>query len=375
VRAMGRLAIDATAAGSSGGGSRVRELVRTLPQVAPHNEYLFVVGRELAARFDGMPVDTELPPRWARATPFRLSWEHVALPRRLARWRPDWVLSPFNFLPREPAAGWPARTALVVSNIEPFAPEIWSQLRGYDAARIRALRTLTLRSIRRADVVFLLSGEAERRIGPALDGSRVVHVPMAPPAPEILEAAGRARLPFAPSDRPYFVMVGDLRVNKGIEDALGAMEALRRTAPAALLLVCGAPTHRAYTATLRERARSIPAVRFLGRLEHAQVLGLMRGAVATVVCSRVENPNRVPVEAMAVGSPVIAADVPISEEVCGPAAVRYQAGCPEALAEQMAYLLDSPAARDRLIGLGRERLSGLDAAAASRAMLQAMELL
>src|SRR5439155_8861358 len=194
---------------------------------------------------------------------------------------------------------------------------------------VRALRILTLRSIRRADIVFLLSSEAARRIGPGLDGSRVVHLPMAPPAPEVLEAAGRAQLPFVPSDRPYFVMVGDLRVNKGIEDALGAMEILGRTAPQALLLVCGAPTHHAYAATLREQARSIPSVRFLGPLEHTQALGLMLRAVATVVCSRVENPNRVPVEAMAVGSPVIAADVPISEEVCGPAALRYQAGCPE----------------------------------------------
>ena len=101
----------------------------------------------------------------------------------------------------------------------------------------------------------------------------------------------------------------------------------------------------------------------------------MLRAVATVVCSRVENPNRVPVEAMAVGSPVIAADVPISEEVCGPAALRYQAGCPEALAEQMACLLGASDARERLIQLGRVRLSGLDAAAATRMMLQAMDLL
>src|SRR5436309_3680383 len=97
--AMGRLAVDATAAGSSGGGSRVRELVRTLPLVAPQNEYLFVVGRKLAARFGDLPVGTMLPPRWARTTSLRVTWEHLTLPRRLARWRPDWVLSPFNVLP------------------------------------------------------------------------------------------------------------------------------------------------------------------------------------------------------------------------------------------------------------------------------------
>jgi glycosyltransferase involved in cell wall biosynthesis len=95
--------------------------------------------------------------------------------------------------------------------------------------------------------------------------------------------------------------------------------------------------------------------------------------LATIVCSRVENPNRVPVEAMAVGCPVVAADVPISVDVCAGAAEYYPAGDATALADVLRTFLDG-ARRSEFAQRGRTRLAGTDWLSATRTMLSAMNL-
>jgi glycosyltransferase involved in cell wall biosynthesis len=85
----------------------------------------------------------------------------------------------------------------------------------------------------------------------------------------------------------------------------------------------------------------------------------------------VENPGRVPIEAMAVGAPVIAADVPTWRESCGEAAVFYPIGDHRCLADLMRELMDPKirqAARER----GYRHLAGLDWLIASRKILQAL---
>jgi glycosyltransferase involved in cell wall biosynthesis len=103
----------------------------------------------------------------------------------------------------------------------------------------------------------------------------------------------------------------------------------------------------------------------------------MQESLATVICSRIENPNRVPSEAMSVGSPLVAADVPASREVCRDAALYYPVRDHSALAVHMTQVIEGicEPSRDALIAAGKRRIAGLDWLSAPRTILHGMDLL
>jgi glycosyltransferase involved in cell wall biosynthesis len=132
----------------------------------------------------------------------------------------------------------------------------------------------------------------------------------------------------------------------------------------------------AYARSLRDLAdaEAPGAVRFVKGAVQPQALALMASAVATVVSSRVENPGRVPVEAMTLGSPILAADTPSVRDSCGDAARYYPAGDHRRLADHMSSLLSDAAAGDDLRARGRERVSGNEPLSATRTLIEALGL-
>jgi glycosyltransferase involved in cell wall biosynthesis len=370
------LVVDASAAMAGGGPARTRELLHTLPVLAPQHQYVFFVPRQLAR--EARPSTTArvvTAPYLSLFPPARALWQHLVLPHKLSRLQPTWVLSPFNVLPLGPGTGQTIGRALIVSNISPFAPEIWRDLGALQRARLIALRSLTLASLRRADVVFLLSHLAEGLLHRELTHRRVVFLPMAPPGPAALEAADHQRIPPHVADRPFFLAVGDLVPYKGVEDAVAAMRLAIDDGIDARLLVCGFPLHSGYASRLRSIARdSHGRILFLGRTTHALSLALMKRATATVVTSRIENVSRVPIEAMSVGCPVLAADVPASREACGDAALYYPAGDPRMLASLMSEAMDSDVRTSASVRCAAH-LDDVDWMSASRAILRALDLL
>ena len=225
--------------------------------------------------------------------------------------------------------------------------------------------------------MFLLSPEAEELLRPWLSGKRVHFLPMAPPGPSALKEAASASVPADLADAPYFLIAGDLLPYKGVEDALFAMRRLSERGRKARLIVVGTPIDPGYAKKLASIATNgaEPHSIFAGSLPQPQVLALMEKALATVLCSRVENPSRIPAEAMAVGSPVVIADRPFARDSCHDAALYYSAGDSEALAKHMEALIDEPAARDRLVELGTKRMAEADWLAATRTILQTLEFL
>lgn len=361
-----------------GGASRAVELAQTLRELAPGNEYMFAVTREIAKRMRPLPPQARLlfVPDALRPAPARMCWQHLFLPLAFARARVDWILSPFNVLPLGPRPGSPSREALIISNIGPFHPDISGRARGYQGMRNRVLRTLTYRSVARADRVFLLSREAFQLLEGELDAGRVTQLPMAPPPPFVIEDARRGGLPPEVATLPFFAVIGDLLPYKGLEDAILAAGELTHRGCHVQLAVVGAALDRAYAMTLRDLAqRNAPeAILFLGVKKREHVLSLMHSSVATLVCSRVENTSRVPSEAMAIGSPLIAADVPNSRSNCGDAALYYPPGDHAQLAELMFRLMEDQPARDDLKARGFGRIAELDWLSATRKILETLEL-
>lgn len=102
-------------------------------------------------------------------------------------------------------------------------------------------------------------------------------------------------------------------------------------------------------------------VQVLGFVALEELVALYRGADALAYVSLFGPENLPPLEAMALGCPVIAADVPGAAEQLADAALRIAPHDHEALAAAVASLADR-ALRERLVRAGRARAESLSAA-------------
>lgn len=93
-------------------------------------------------------------------------------------------------------------------------------------------------------------------------------------------------------------------------------------------------------------------VRVLGRVSDAELRGLYEAALCLVFPSRYEGFGLPPVEAMACGCPVVAAWAGAVPEICGEAALWFDAAGPGTPAAALARLLDEPGLREGLCAAG-----------------------
>jgi glycosyltransferase involved in cell wall biosynthesis len=156
----------------------------------------------------------------------------------------------------------------------------------------------------------------------------------------------------------FLLVVGRLRIRKGVDVLLAAMPELRRRHPAARLLIAGDGEHR--RALEREAAELGlgEAVRFLGRAGAAEVRWLLRGAAALVVPSIYEGMPLVVLEAMDASVPVVASRVSGIPEVVEHARTGWLVPPedPPSLAAALAAALDDPGEARRRGAAGRWRL-------------------
>lgn len=165
---------------------------------------------------------------------------------------------------------------------------------------------------------------------------------------------------FHPPDRqpkePVIGYIGRLVPEKGVDVlicAAGRAGALR-------LRIIGQGPERTKLERLA-RAHGVP-VEFTGQVPSMQMPDLYRELTALVLPSRTlrtwkEQFGRVLVEAMACGVPVIGSDSGAIPEVIGDAGLIFPEGDSEALASQLAALLDDPSLRAQLGARGRVRVT------------------
>ena len=156
----------------------------------------------------------------------------------------------------------------------------------------------------------------------------------------------------------FLLVVGRLRIRKGVDVLLAAMPDLRRRQPSARLVIAGDGEHRA---ALERHAAALglgDSVTFLGRAGPAQVRQLLRGAAALVVPSIYEGMPLVVLEAMEAALPVVASRVAGIPEVVedGRTGWRVPAEDPPGLAAALAAVLGDRAAARRRGAAGRQRL-------------------
>ncbi|MBV8785354.1 MAG: glycosyltransferase family 4 protein [Mycobacterium sp.] len=172
-----------------------------------------------------------------------------------------------------------------------------------------------------------------------------------------------ARWPFAerrPRSGPAELLyLGRLEYEKGVHEAIAALPRIRRTHPGTTLTVAGEGTQLGWLVEQARKHRVLKAIRFVGHLEHAELLEVLHRADAAVLPSHYEPFGIVALEAAAAGTPLVTSNI----GGLGEAVINGQTGvsCPPrdvaGLAAAVRTVLDDPDAAQRRARAARERLT------------------
>ncbi len=266
------------------------------------------------------------------------AWEQVALP--LAARGSELLISPANMAPLAVRGN-----VVVIHDLAPFHDPNWFG-RAYGTWH-RALIPRIARRARlviapseyvRSELIELLGLDSGRvrAIAPGVDAAFAD-----PPAPEAL----LRRLGL---EQPYVLALGTDSPRKN----LGLLDRIAPALTAAGLRVAIAGSGRSYL------PGSAPgSARRLGYVPDADLPALYAGAAALAMPSLYEGFGLPCVEAMAAGTPVVAADRAALPEACGGAALLADPDDPDAFAAALVQAAGPE--RERLAEAGRARAAGL----------------
>jgi alpha-1,3-rhamnosyl/mannosyltransferase len=274
----------------TGDETYVTNLLRELPVAAPDLHFAAATRRP-----DLVPDGVEALHLPARLQETRMA---VSLPRLLRRVRPD--LAHFQHaLP----LGYRGRTVVTVHDLSFEEPD--SAMGLVDRLTFRAV---VPRAVRGADHVLAVSERTKRDIV-ARYGVPDSKVTVTPNGVDPAFSPG-------PGSRGYVLFVGAIHARKDPEAALEAADAV------GLPLVVAGPEKDADLARrLRDRGADLR-----GYVSKDELAELYRGAAALVLPSRFEGFGLPVLEAMASGTPVVAAPEPALREVADGAAVYAEDG-------------------------------------------------
>jgi glycosyltransferase involved in cell wall biosynthesis len=224
------------------------------------------------------------------------------------------------------------------------------------ARAARAARTLTVSETTRRELVERFGDVAAR----AVVTPNAVDERFRAAAEPSEHASTLARLDLAPG---YLLFVGNPKPHKNLEALVAARARLEasRGEVLRLVLVGGTPS-------LASDERG-SAVRSLGVVEAADLPALYGGALALVVPSLWEGFGLPALEAMACGTPVVAADRGALPEVVGDAALLFDPTDADAFDAALARIVDDASLRADLARRGPDRAARFTWAETARATL------
>jgi glycosyltransferase involved in cell wall biosynthesis len=303
------------------------------------------------------PALQEYPVRWvSRRAPRGL--RHLRVAATVARRaRAADVVYATSMVRRAAAGAALARRPLVVKLVSDevyerarragwFAESLEDFQRLHGGVRLRALRRSRTAALRRAAHVLCPSAYLrEIALSWGLQPDRVSVVPNAAPELPVLPSRDDARAQLGVTG-PVLGFAGRLTRQKELDVALRALA----ETPGLTLVVLGDGPEREPLTRLAGELGVDGRVRFLGSGGRDDVLRLFRGVDAAVLSSGWENLPHTVVEALAVGTPVVATAVGGVPEIVkdGENGLLVPPGSPAALAAALRRLLADTGLRDRL---------------------------
>jgi glycosyltransferase involved in cell wall biosynthesis len=349
-----RVLVHAPAARMGGARAHVLGLLPELARLAPDDHGLVVAQPDLLAELP------PLPPSWGlradrpqeRGLLGRLAREQMVLPRLARRWRADVLVSFGSFVPlRAPCA-----TVLEAGNALPFTPGYWYILRREPPAK-RAeeiLRWALLRASLAAATRILVPSRAMRRDVATCLPSVATRIDVA--LWGVADQFHRRRWVDPQAD--VVLGVSKHGINKEFDVLVAALPRLDDRWPELRLDLTGTPSESVWSERTWALARALGLdgrVRFVGDVPNRSVPDLLGAARTMVFPTWCESFGLPLAEALAMGVPAIAANIPACREVGGDAACYYQPGDPASLADALATLLADAGRRRALSDAARER--------------------
>jgi len=282
-------------------------------------------------------------------------WTSVELPRRARKLEADVLHHP---LPAHSPG--PCPQVITVHDLAFVThPELFDRRFAVWAAQAHA------RAARRSDAVVCVS-EATRseleRFWP-VDGARLVVARHGP---------GQKLTPCPRAQNPtHFLYVGDDEPRKELGLLLDAHGRYRQAWASAGRSPEQEPLELVLAGHAQARA---PGVRSEGRVSPDRLAELHAGAAALVHPARHEGFGLTLIEALALGTPVVAVSNPAVTEVCGQAALYPRGAGAEALAGAMAAVHRDPRLRSRLEAAGPVRAAEFSWRESARAHIAAYTL-
>ncbi len=289
----------------------------------------------LEARDDVQLVPLAHPPgpggRIARGIERELTWFPLRLGRAVRRSGAELLHCP---MPLAPAVPHGTPTVVTINDAIPWDHPEW-------LTRENALhaRLVLAPALRRAQGVLVPSEHTRGRLLRAVRGIAPETVAVTP------YGIGAEFTPGPAGDHPPFLLaVGTLQPRKNLETALRAFERLVAGGLEHRLTIAGGRGWR--DAALLERIAVSPAADRIDRVGHVSeddLLDLYRSASCLLYPSRAEGFGFPPLEAMACGTPVVAAAAGSLPEVVGEAAPLVDPDDAAGLAEAVGAVLDDSA--------------------------------
>ncbi len=322
-----RLAIDGRYPRETfpGIGRHLENLLRSLPGVAGEGDEVLVLA-------PGAPA---LQPRSLA--------EQLRLPARVASARPDALLAPYPFT----ALRCPCPRALLVYDTIALHPR-----HGLQPAWRRALAGAWLRAAARRSAVLLTLSEAARGALLAVLPDRAADLvvtgsapgPAFAPRPPSAQAEARLTAGLGPA---YFLHLGADRPHKNVAGLVRAFAASGLAARGTELALAGPGQ--------LPRRGDPPWLRRLGLVPEERLPALLSGALAVVLPSFDEGLGLPALEAMACGTPVLAARRGALPEVLGLAGLTFDPLDEHELAAALARVAREPGLRSGLAARGLAR--------------------
>jgi glycosyltransferase involved in cell wall biosynthesis len=156
--------------------------------------------------------------------------------------------------------------------------------------------------------------------------------------------------------QPYVLYPAQFWPHKNHVNLLLAIADLKKKGTNVSVALVGSDKgNRQFIADLAAREGIADQVRFLGFVERNVLVGLYRQALALTYVSWCGPENLPPLEAFALGCPVIATRIPGADEQLGDAALFCEPGDPASISDAIARVLADAALRTRLVDAGRLR--------------------
>ena len=267
-------------------------------------------------------------------------WLHVGLPRAARLSRADLVHHPLPAHSRRIHVPQVCTVHDLAFIARPAGyGRLWRVLakRAYRRAARRGAGIVCPSEASARDAITLLGADPERVLVAPHGPGQVVRATTTPEA----SPSGASPSPTGP-----LVFVGDAEERKNLRGLLDAYALYRsRTAGAAELVLAGRSAERAVD----------PGVSGRPALSSKALLALLGEARALVQPSAHEGFGLTPLEAMALGVPVLAVATPATREICGDAALLVET---DGLADGMGRIASDSRLRTDLARRGRERAAG-----------------